>query len=330
MPGRPGRNRIVVSPDADGGWLESLSPELREGLVAAMRRERVPLPAANDSGSWAALQQLVETRSEPVCAQALQHHAPRVTERDFGGMDALLIEPRDCPANRAPLIFLHGGGYTTFSARSSLFSTIPLAQGVQRTMISLDYPLAPQTTFETTVPATAHAVAAVLEAFPGAALAGDSAGGGLAVAVCNQLGPEQICNLSALVLISPWADLGNRGESRSAQRELDPLLEYDNMLAPCAAAYAPRGIDHPVASPLLATLNAATPPTFIVVGGREILLSDSLRLHQRLEKAGVQSSIEVRQGLPHSFPVVFPNTPESASARALIKNHLDQYCGDPA
>lgn len=319
-----------MNADANDAWLESLSPEMREGLVAAMRRERVSLPAADDFAGWASLQQLVEERSKPACAQALQRHAPEITQRVFGEMDAVVIKPPGCPSDRTPLIFLHGGGYTTFSAHSSLFATIPLAQETQRTIISLDYPLAPQTTFETTVPATAHAVATVLEAFPGAALAGDSAGGGLAVAVCNQLGPEQICNLSALVLISPWADLGNRGESRSAQRELDPLLEYDNMLAPCAAAYAPRGIDHPVASPLLATLNAATPPTFIVVGGREILLSDSLRLHQRLEKAGVQSSIEVRQGLPHSFPVVFPNTPESASARALIKNHLDQYCGDPA
>lgn len=303
---------------------------MREGLVAAMRRERVPLPAANDFSAWAALQQLVEERSKPACAQALQHHAPEITPRSFGDMEAVVIMPTACPAKRTPLIFLHGGGYTTFSARSSLFATIPLAQEVQRPVISLDYPLAPKTTFETTVPATAHAVEAVLEAFPGAALAGDSAGGGLAVAVCNRLGGDPSCKISALALISPWADLGNRGDSRITQRELDPLLTYDTMLAACANAYAPQGIDHPDASPLLGEFNEAFPPTYIVVGEREILLSDSLRLHQLLGEAGAQSSIDVHAGLPHSFPVVFPNTPESASARASIKNHLDQYCGDPA
>jgi acetyl esterase/lipase len=226
-------------------------------------------------------------------------------------------------------VFLHGGGYTTFSARSSLFASVPLSAELRRTIIALDYPLAPDSRYDCTVPATERALASVLDEYPDAFLAGDSAGGGLALAACNRLLGDSQRQFSGLVLISPWTDLGDRGDSRLTQREHDPLLHYDPTLAACALAYAPGADTDPEASPVFAHYDSRFPPTLIVSGTRDILLSDSIRLYRRLHEAGVRVALDLHDGLYHSFPIVTPETPEAHRARVTINAFIKNVCGEP-
>lgn len=316
-----------MNKDSKQAYLRGLSPPARKLMVAAMGRPRAKPPKPDDLAGWGAIQQEAEDRALPACERALARFKPDLSERDFAGMTGIVIEPSERDHAAPPLLFIHGGGYVSHSARSSLFASVPLATDLGRTVISLDYPLAPVSRFTSTVPATAEALSCLLDEYPGASLAGDSAGGGLAVAACNRLLRERSGTFASMVLISPWTDLGNRGDSRLTQREHDPLLSYSPGLVDCAAAYAPEAVDDPDASPVLADYDRNFPPTLLICGTREILLSDSVRFARRLTEAEVRVVLDIHDGLHHSFPVVTPDTEEARRARATIRNFLDRLEG---
>lgn len=304
----------------------SLSTEALKFLQSLPPFEERPRPPLDGSRkAWRAFQNMVEDRTRPACEKSRRHHNVTIAELDAGPLQTLLIAPEGMKQEVTPALYLHGGGYTCFSARSSLFSAIPLAAALKRPLISIDYPLAPQSDYRNTVRMAAAAITDLLLRYRGASLIGDSAGGGLALSAVNRLareGPHPQC----LILISPWTDLGNRAESRRTMASVDPILQYEPDLRVCAEAYAHNAFDNPDASPLLAEYGAPYPPTFIVCGSREILLSDSLRLHKKLAAAKIKSMLEVCNGMFHSFPVLAPELPESQQAVRSVKVFLDHYC----
>ena len=107
--------------------------------------------------------------------------------------------------------------------------------------------------------------------------------------------------------------------------DLDPILQYQSGLLACAEAYAPGAFDDPAASPVLATYDDSFPPNLIQCGSREVLLSDSTRLHRKLKAAGAASTLEVFDGMFHSFPILAAELPESKQAMRSIKAFLDCY-----
>ncbi len=286
--------------------------------------ERPQLPRNGTVEAWRNFQELVEERTAPTCENARQTYMPTICEMHAGQLKALLIAPQTSSQHAAPAIYIHGGGYTSYSASSSLFAAIPLAAALSRPLISINYPLAPQFTFRDTVPATTAALADLLQRFSGAGIIGESAGGGLALSVVNRL-LHQNLRPCCLALISPWTDLCDRGESRRSMAGLDPILQYEPELLDCAEAYAPGAFDDPNASPVLASYDDAFPPSLIQCGSREVLLSDSERLHRKLKAAGVTSTLEVFDGMFHSFPILAADLPESKQAMRSIKALLDLY-----
>ncbi|MEE4217810.1 MAG: alpha/beta hydrolase [Xanthomonadales bacterium] len=308
-------------------FLSRLSQAARDQLDPILAQPPADPPEPDDIPGWQRLQALVEERSKAACDLALDTFNPVIVERVYAGIPALEVYPAEADPDLAPLVYVHGGGYTTFSARSSLFASVPLAVDLERTLISLDYPLAPAAKFGTTVPAMAGALASLSETCPGAVLAGESAGGGLVLSAVNQLIKRDKQAFSSLVLISPWTDLADRGDSRLTQRNHDPLLRYEPALAACAEAYAPGKADAPEASPVLAEYDRSFPPTLILCGTREILLSDSVRLARRLRESQVQVELDVYDGLFHSFPIIAPLAPEAFQARISIKSFLNRVQG---
>ncbi len=300
-----------------------LSPALQEILERLPPHDdRPPPPTANDLEGWRAAQREIEERAAPACGRAIAQTGVRLCTQQFAGMDTLVIAPPGAH-DAAPAIFIHGGAYTTFSARSSLFASAPLAVALARPIISLDYPLAPHATFHTIVPAVANAITAICAQHKSIAVIGDSAGGGLALAAlrtCIQAGASSV---RALALISPWTNLANTGESHHTRAASDPILAYEPGLRVAAEAYAGCDLAHPDASPGLATYDASFPPCFIVCGSNEILLSDALALRDIM----VGAEMFVARGLFHSFPTIAPHAPESQKALAKIREFLDARLG---
>ncbi|MDP9139888.1 MAG: alpha/beta hydrolase [Pseudomonadota bacterium] len=205
------------------------------------------------------------------------------------------------PSAGLAILYLHGGGYNIGSARGYRVITGRFARAAQTSVYTPDYRLAPEHPHPA---ALEDAVAAYRwlgeQGVRRIALAGDSAGGGLALATALALRDAGDPMPIALALISPWTDLAAYGETIKTHAARDPSQSPDG-LARWARNYA-NGLplEHPLCSPLYADLRGL-PPILVHVGSEEIVLSDSLRLRDRASAAGVDIQIREFEGLWHDF-----------------------------
>jgi len=203
------------------------------------------------------------------------------------------------------LFYLHGGAYLLGSSLGyrPLFSALARAAGARG--LALDYRLAPENPFPAAVDDAVSAYRALLSQgiAPGSiAIAGDSAGGGLTVAMLVAARDAGLPMPAAAVAISPWADLECTGGSMLSKAAEDPSLNREGLLA-MASIYlngvSPRAA---LASPLYANL-AGLPPLLIQVGSAEVLLDDATRLAARAAEADVAVQLEVWPRMPHVWHV---------------------------
>jgi monoterpene epsilon-lactone hydrolase len=241
-----------------------------------------------------------------------------------GEVPCLRLTPRERTDDRL-LVFVHGGGYSLGSAATHrpLAARIARALGVEALLP--DYRLAP----EHPCPAALEDTLAVWRALPEqvrarAILVGDSAGGGMVLALTMLLRDAGEPLPSALVLLSPWTDLTISGES------VDRLADHEVMLARpglelMAARYAGKlARDDVRVSPLFGRFEGL-PPMLIQVGGHEVLLDDARRAAQRAAAAGVAVSLQVWDRQVHVFqatPMLESATLAIAEIRAWVGAHL--------
>jgi epsilon-lactone hydrolase len=238
-----------------------------------------------------------------------------VTEVDAGGVPARWLLAPGADAGRV-LVYLHGGGYQIGSFRSHGELASRLGRDAGMRVLFPEYRLGPEHPFPAAVD-DAVAVWRWLRTAQGLgaqamAVAGDSAGGGLAVAAMTVL-PDGGDDLPAAgVLIAPWTDLSLSGASMTERAGDDPILTADLLRGQAADYLAGTDPRTPLASPLFARLDGL-PPLLIQVGTADLLLSDSLRLADAATAAGVDVTVQVGEGLPHVYPAML-GTPEAAEA----------------
>ncbi len=246
-----------------------------------------------------------------------------VTEVSAGGVPAHWLAAPGTDPGRV-LIFLHGGGFELGSLRSDGELAARLGRAAGMRVLFPEYRLAPEHPF----PAAIDDVLAVwrwLRAGQGLsassiAVVGDSAGGGLAVALLVAARDAGEALPAAAVLMSPTVDLTSSGASMAERADQDPI-STPAMLRQFAAGYlAGAGPRTPLASPLFASL-AGLPPLLIQVGTADLLLSDSERLAAAAAEAGVDVTLEVGEGLPHVYQLLL-GTPEAAAATERIGKFL--------
>jgi epsilon-lactone hydrolase len=246
-----------------------------------------------------------------------------VDEVAAGGVPAHWLAAPGTGTGRA-LLFLHGGGYELGSLRSDgeLAARLGRASGMR--VLFPEYRLAPEHPF----PAAIDDVLAAWRwlragqdlSASSLAVAGDSAGGGLAVALLVALRDAGEALPAAAVLMSPTVDLTSSGASMTERAGQDPI-STPAMLRQFASDYL-AGADPrtPLASPLFASL-AGLPPLLVQVGTADLLLSDAERLSTAAAEAGVDVTLEVGEGLPHVYQLLL-GTPEAAEATGQIGKFL--------
>ena len=246
-----------------------------------------------------------------------------VREVTAGGVPAHWLAAPGADAGRV-LLFLHGGGFELGSLRSDgeLAARLGRASGMR--VLFPEYRLAPEHPF----PAAIDDVLAVwrwLRTDQGLsarsiAVAGDSAGGGLTVALLVATRDAGEALPAAAVLMSPTVDLTSSGASMTERAAQDPI-STPAMLGQFAAGYL-AGADPktPLASPLFASLSGL-PPLLVQVGTADLLLSDSERLATAAAEAGVDVILEIGEGLPHVYQLLL-GTPEAAQATEQIGTFL--------
>lgn len=226
---------------------------------------------------------------------------------EIEGIPAAWVRPEGGHDRSKMILYCHGGGYTsgTLGYARLLASRMALATGYE--VLAFQYRLAPEHPYPEALEDARLVWEYLMFLGWGAReiiLAGDSAGGNLALELALDLRDADRMLPWRLVLFSPWTDMTASGESYEACRDRDPLLTREYIEA-VREAYAP-GADWAQAaySPLFADLRGL-PPTLIQVGGREILLDDSTRLHQNLQAAGVPAVLQTWPEMWHVFQM-FP------------------------
>lgn len=214
------------------------------------------------------------------------------------------------------ILYFHGGGYVAMSARTHRAVTSRLATWSDTSLFALDYRLAPEHRFPAALDDALAAFRALIAAgMPPSHIlvAGDSAGGGLALALLVALRDAQDPLPAAAVLFSPWTDLAATGQSIVDNDARDPLF-FGSWLARLARHYlGGTPATHPLASPVYADLTGL-PPLLAQVSDSEVLLDDSRRVIERASRVGVPATLQLWPNPPHGWQVFAPILPEGRSA----------------
>lgn len=249
-------------------------------------------------------------------------------EATLGGVPGEWVEPRT-GSPPAALLYLHGGGYFACSPRSHRPYTGYFARQGFR-VYAPAYRLAPEHKFPAALEDAVSACRALRTGIAGAAplfLAGDSAGGGLALATMLSLRDTGEPLPSAAVLFSPLTDLAGTGASRQFNDARCAMFR--------AAAFAfvaefyLDGVDprHPLASPLFADLRGL-PPLLIHVGADETLLDDSTQFAARARAAGVSVDLKIWPAVSHVWQLSYPFVPEARQSleegAAFLRRHFPE------
>lgn len=213
-----------------------------------------------------------------------------------------------CYVNRAHrkdrvILYCHGGGYSTGSSLYARTLTVKLSACASMDVLSFDYRLAPEHPYPAALEDACAAWDHLMLLGYGAGdviLAGDSAGGNLALALALSLKGQGRRLPGGLALMSPWTDLTSSGASHLEKAQIDPVLNADYLAQMIANYAAEEDLKNPLISPLFGDFSGF-PPTCIQVGENEILKDDAVMLYERLLESKVRARLETFQGMWHVF-----------------------------
>ena len=295
-----------------------MSTEQRENLEAILRQNAVPFDS-DVSDQRRLLRELASTQPLPADVT--------VTAAALGGVPTAEITV-DGIEPRHVVLYFHGGVYVIGDAFQAAGLASQVGRRTRAKVISVDYRLAPEHPYPAAVDDALAAYDALLEGGTAPAdivLAGESAGGGLAVAALVNARDHGLPLPAAAFAMSPYADLTLSGATMDTKRAADPLFTPE--------AFPPRVADYTVGrdaavgliSPIFADLSGL-PPLIIQAGSHELLLDDAVRLARQAAVADVPVTLDITAGVPHVFQAYYPILDEAAAAldRAgqLLSAHL--------
>ena len=230
-------------------------------------------------------------------------------------------------ATRGAVLYLHGGGYIIGSAATHKGLTGHLAKASGCMVVTPDYRLAPEHPFPAALDDAEAAWQALIDEgiSPGQiAIAGDSAGGGLAIALAMRLRNNNQPLPASLTVFSPWTDLT---QESLYSPESEPVLQA-RWTAKAAKLYAgEESLRNPLLSPVFGNFQGL-PPLLIQVGSQEILLNDAERLARAAREAGVQTQFEVFNSLWHVFQVHSGQLDRATAAVQTAGEHIRGHLAD--
>ena len=235
------------------------------------------------------------------------------TECKYAGSDSAWFIPDDCGKSKT-ILYLHGGGYVmgSYNTHRSLIGRIARAAGCKA--LAINYRKAPENKYPL---ALQDALAAykqmVADGYENIFIMGDSAGGGLTLALLQLIRKQRLPKAAGAVLLSPWADLTLSGESIKTKKDKDPLITPHLLEIFSKRYYADADPTDPLISPHFADVKGF-PPTLIQVGGNEVLFDDSIRMAQKLNKAGVKVQLEIYDNMMHVWQFFGGIVPEANKA----------------
>jgi monoterpene epsilon-lactone hydrolase len=318
----PGRN--IPVPD-------SVSAELGQAIAMPYRNSEWLLNPP-DAAAWkAAIADLAE-QSIPPIEKTIERLGVSVEEVTLGGVGAFVVTPASVPAanvNRL-LVNTHGGAYLFNPGRASLLEPAVIAATCGIRVIEVDYRMPPDHPFPAASDDAMAVWKAALTMAPAAniGISGGSAGGGLALSTVLRAIQDGVPTPAAVAVQTPWCDLAPVGDSLKVHEWVDNVLvTYDAVASRGARLYAG---DADIADPLLSPLRgdvSGFPPTMLVSGTRDLILSQTVLMHRKLRKAGVDAELHLVEGASHFTYFIEPFAPESQYIFAEMARFWDRHLG---
>jgi epsilon-lactone hydrolase len=295
-----------------------VSTEQQETLDAILRQSA--FPADSD------VNEQRELLRQAISAQPLPADVT-VTAAALGGVPTAEITV-DGIEPRHVVLYFHGGVYVMSDAFLAAGLASQVGRRTDARVISVDYRLAPEHPYPAAVDDALAAYEALLHdgvAPSDIAFAGESAGGGLAIATLVNARDHGLPLPAAAFVMSPYVDLTLAGTTMETRREVDPLLSRELLQARIPNYTAGQDTALGLISPIFADLSGL-PPLIIQAGSHEVLLDDAVRLAGQAATADVEVTLEIIPGVPHVFQAYSPMLDEAAAAldRAggLLSAHL--------
>jgi len=294
-----------------------MSTEQRENLEAILRHSAFPVGSSVDEQR--------RLLREAVSAQPLPADVT-VTAAALDGVPTAEITVDEIEPRHVVLYF-HGGVYVMGDAFLSADLASQVGRRTQAKVISVDYRLAPEHPYPAAVDDALAAYEALLQSGvdpSDIAFAGESAGGGLAIATLVNARDHGLPLPAAAFVMSPYADLSLAGTSMETRHEVDPLLSREALQARVTDYTSGQDPALGLISPVFADLSDL-PPLIIQAGTHEVLLDDAVRLARQAAIADVEVTLDITPGVPHVFQTFYPILDEGAAALGRAGQFLSAH-----
>src|SRR5262252_5932394 len=306
----------------------TISAEARAALAESARMPPVSRPVPDDLEGWRRAKEASEAFWEPLVAQMLAACRCRIDTQCISGVTTYRCTPAEPNDPAQPLyLYFHGGGFVFGAGRFAMALGAKAADELGLTTLSVDYRTPPSDPF----PAALEDGAAVYrELLAGAAgrrivIGGSSAGANLAAAVTLLIRDRGLPPPAAVVLLTPEADLTEAGDTFRTNELLDVTLKTG--LPECNSLYAGgHALTDPYVSPLFADFALGFPPTLVQSGTRDLFLSNSVLMHRKLRRAGIEAELHVWEAMPHGG-FGFGSVPENEEIGEEIRRFITRHCG---
>jgi epsilon-lactone hydrolase len=286
----------------------------------------IPYPAASDREGWQRAKAGSEARWDPIAAQMLAACRSRVETQAIAGVTTYRCTPRESGLTTKPCyLYFHGGGFVFGAGRFAMAFGAKSADELAMTTLSVDYRTPPADPYPA---ALEDGVAVYRELLTSAAgrgivVGGSSAGANLAAAVTLVIRDRGLPPPAAVILLTPEVDLTEAGDSFRTNELLDVNLKRG--IPECNALYAAgHALTDPYVSPLFADFTRGFPATLIQSGTRDLFLSNSVLLHRKLRRAGIEAELHVWEAMPHAR-FGFGSVPEDDEIAEEVRRFIARH-----
>jgi epsilon-lactone hydrolase len=301
----------------------SISREAQQMLsqAAEMGPMFPPFPLHDDLAGWIAWKALGEEAMRSIDFSGGASERIQCQAMTLGGVPTFLARPKDSKPRAVALFDIHGGALIGGGGDLCGSYAIGSADVVQTTVYSADYRLPPEHPYPAALDDCVAAYRGLLDLFEPSQIVikGLSAGGNLAAALILRILAEQVPLPAGLILHSPELDLTESGDTFQTLAFVDVVLREG--LGPINRIYAAgHDLADPLVSPLFGKFDERFPPTLLLAGTRDLFLSNAVRMHRALRRAGAQAELQVFEAMPHGG---FFGAPEDQELSAEIKRFAE-------
>jgi monoterpene epsilon-lactone hydrolase len=279
---------------------------------------------------WEAFINETDARAATRARSLAGKHSVTVESDKMGGVNVYRVTPAQIdPKHKHHLfVYLHGGAYIVYSGEAGTTEAILIAARLKMPVLSIDYRMPPAYPAPAGINDVVSVYRQLLKKRTSASMAmgGSSAGGGLTLASVHRFKQLGLDLPGALYLGTPGVDVTKTGDSRYINEGIDRILvSWDGIPFNALKMYAENyDLKHPYVSPIYGDFSGF-PPTYLISGTRDLLLSDTVRTHRKMRAAGVIADLNVYEGQSHGDYLAWMDLPESREHYAELNAFLLRY-----